>query len=158
MSRAKYLIPSIMGEPGRELYVVRGDIPKGQKLILARKLFSRMVNDQDQKYIDKLLGPYDRRPDRAQGVETLSFDNKDRVSVKEAVLIHGYITNTLPGAYRAPELSQWYIYERPGDIGPLKLARFSINLLSTDERKALLSIIDQIRVEAKSLPDISEYQ
>lgn len=142
MSKGKYVLPVILGQPGRELFFVKGEIPKGQDIVLARKLTERMVIDRDRKHIERLIKD-DRvpAPQRVTELEVVVQPLSEAISDVEASLIHHYVNNTLPGAFKSPMLSQWFVFERPGDITPLKLARFAINLLSNEERRVLLSVL-----------------
>lgn len=152
MSRGKYLLPVVMGRPGQELFIVRGGIPRGQKCVLAKQVLSRVAIEADLKHIERLSGPGNsNQPTKVREIATLSPATVDLVSTREASLICGYINNTLPGAFKAPEMSEWYIYDKSGDISPLKLSRFSINLLDTGERNALVELLKGMKISDKGL-------
>lgn len=148
MAKVKYVVPVILGQRSRELFLVKGEIPKDQNLILVRRVGERGLVDKDVRHLDKLLaGQYSDipRPDRVKELEHINGETVGSITSREATLVHGYITNVLPGAFKAPELNNWYIFERPGEIIPLKLARFSINLLDRAERTALVSALNPIK-------------
>ncbi|QTH80477.1 hypothetical protein PA10_00279 [Pseudomonas phage pPa_SNUABM_DT01] len=141
MSKGKYVIPVILGQPGSELYLVKGDLPPRQGMALVRLTGERQLNAKDEKELDKLIermGPPKNRPARLTELTFLNDTVITLVDQHEATLVQGYINNTLPGAFRAPELNNWYIFERQGDLTPLKLARFAINLLERSQRMELL--------------------
>jgi len=159
MSKGKYIIPVILGQRGRELFFVKGDIPRNRNLILVRKFGERGLTDKDIRHLDKLLeGQHSDipRPNRVKELEHIGAQSIGLISEREATLVHGYVTNVLPGAFKAPELSNWYILERPSEITPLKLARFSINLLERTERSALVEALNIIKVPSTHV-DFSDY-
>ncbi|MNO12952.1 hypothetical protein D3C76_25720 [compost metagenome] len=141
MSKGKYVIPVILGQPGDELYLVKGDVPVRHGMALVRLATERGLTARDEKELDKLIdrmGELKRRPSRLKELHVLTDEVVHTVEQREATLVQGYINNTLPGAFRAPELNNWYIFERQGDLTPLKLARFAINLLERSERMTML--------------------
>lgn len=149
MSKAKYVVPVIMGHPGSELFLVKGEIPRGQTMVLVRLIAERALTSKDERGMERLFSkssPPEKRPTRVKEVSLITPELLTQVNEYEATLVHGYINNVLPGAFRAPEISKWYIFERPGDITSLKLARFAINLLEREERVQLLAGLNQLRV------------
>lgn len=152
MSKAKYIIPVIMGKPSRDLYVVHGELPRGQRQALAKQVGVRAVKGSDHKHIERLIGKTDaNRPEKVIEISLVLDEGDVGVSEVEAALIYGYVNNTLPGAFKAPELSKWYIFERPGDVVSIKLSRFSINLLDADDRLTLLKPIARGKHKIKEL-------
>jgi hypothetical protein len=160
MSKGKYVIPVIMGQPGSELFLVKGEIPRGQSMVLVRLTSIRALAPKDTKALDKLLeksGSAQTRPTRVKELNLITPENINEVSAQEATLVHGYIMNLLPGAFKAPEMQNWYIFERPGDITSLKMARFAINLLERSEKVELLGAINQLRV-SNAHPKFAAYR
>jgi len=148
MSKGKYIIPVVMGQPGSELFLVHGEIPRGQSMVLVRLTGERALTTKDETALAKLLekvGSNTSPPKRVKEVTLITSETRGDVSAHEATLVHGYITNVLPGAFKAPEMSNWYLFERPGDITSLKMARFAINLLDRSERTELLGELNGIR-------------
>lgn len=142
MSKGRYVVPVVMGQPGNELFLVKGEVPKASGLMLVRLGNERGLTSKDEVEMTKLFekaGKPSILPTRVKELTPINDATAHDVSNVEATLVTGYINNTLPGAFRAPELKNWFIYERNGDLTPLKLARFAINLLERDERKALVS-------------------
>lgn len=140
MSKGKYVIPVILGQPGSELFLVKGEVPAKQGMALVRFNVERGLCKIDEKALERLWeksGTPNTRPTRVKELHVLDT-TLDGVTKHEATLVQGYINNTLPGAFRAVELNNWYIFERQGDLTPLKLARFAINLLERSERMNLL--------------------
>jgi len=140
MSKGKYVIPVIMGQPGSDLFLVKGEIPARQGMALVRFNVERGLTLRDEKALERLLektGTMKSRPTRVKELSVLETI-LETVTQREATLVQGYINNTLPGAFRAVELNNWYIFEKQGDLTPLKLARFAINLLERSERMELL--------------------
>ncbi len=160
MARGKYVVPVILGQPGRELFYVKGEIPRGLSMVLARKVDERGLTDRDRKQLTRLLGNEgESLPsfDRVKDLELITTHESSLGGEFEATLIHGYVTNTLPGAFRASELNRWYIFERPGELTPLKLARFAINLLDHSERSALIKPLSHLKVDFTH-PKFQEYR
>lgn len=151
MSKGKYVIPVVMGQPGSELFLVKGEIPRGQSMILIRLTSVRGLTPKDERAVDKLLEKSrsdHSRPTRVKELSLITPENVNEVSPYESTLVHGYIMNTLPGAFKAPEMQNWYIFERPGDITSLKMARFAINLLEREEKVELLGALHTRRVNS----------
>lgn len=140
MSRGKYVVPVIMGSPGSEMYVVKGDVPKGQNVVLAKLSMERGLSQREIKIAEGFVanGKMSSIPVKLRELDVVTGDRLDLITDVEAALIQGYIDNTLPGAFRAPQINPWFLFEKPGDITPLKLARFSINLLSKSDRNELI--------------------
>lgn len=149
MSAKKYVIPVVMGRPAHEIFLMNGTLDVGQKTALVRLVTERSIIAKDEKNIQSLIktGKLLDRPSRIKEVEIINLESIDTVSKKEAALIYGYIHNTLPGAFKAPEMSKWFLYEKPNDITPLKMARFSINLLRQEERIDLIGWMSGIKME-----------
>ncbi|MNY53362.1 hypothetical protein D3C86_1891130 [compost metagenome] len=74
-------------------------------------------------------------------LEVITDLNKHSIDAHHAALIHGYITNILPGAFKAPELNGWFILEKPSELTSLKMARFAINLLDGETRARLAGLL-----------------
>jgi hypothetical protein len=144
MAKGKYVIPVVMGQPGAELFLVKGNIAVGSRFALVRFDTERGITERDTKALEKLYERDSRstvKPSRVKELSLVDESNTNAVTELEATLVTGYVNNTLPGASRAPELKDWYIYEKSGDLTPLRFAKFSINLLGRDERKALVEVI-----------------
>lgn len=140
MSKGKYVVPVILGQPGNELFLVKGEVPVKQGMALVRFNVERGLCIKDEKALERLwekTGAPKNRPTRVKELHVLDT-SLEGVTQHEATLVQGYINNTLPGAFRAVELNNWYIFEKQGDLTPLKLARFAINLLERKERTELL--------------------
>lgn len=140
MSKGKYVVPVILGQPGNELFLVKGEVPVKQGMALVRFSVERGLCIKDEKALERLwekTGAPKNRPTRVKELHVLDT-SLEGVTQREATLVQGYINNTLPGAFRAVELNNWYIFEKQGDLTPLKLARFAINLLERKERTELL--------------------
>ncbi|MNH65383.1 hypothetical protein D3C73_173920 [compost metagenome] len=149
MSKGKYVVPVILGQPGNELFLVKGEVPAKQGMALVRFDVERGLCVKDEKALERLwekTGAPRNRPTRVKELQILDA-TLEGVTQREATLVQGYINNTLPGAFRAVELNNWYIFERQGDLTPLKLARFAINLLERKERTELLGDLSR-----KSVP------
>lgn len=143
MSKGKYVVPVILGQPGNELFLVKGEVPAKQGMALVRFDVERGLCVKDEKALERLwekTGVPKNRPTRVKELQVLDT-TLEGVTQREATLVQGYINNTLPGAFRAVELNNWYIFERQGDLTPLKLARFAINLLERKERTELLGTL-----------------
>lgn len=140
MQKGKYIIPAILGNPGDELFLIKGRLVKTQAMTLVRFSTERMMDDEDVQGANELFtGTYTRRPQISRVKVLLTLDDAIAdINDREATLVNGYIKNTLPGAFRAKELKQWYIYEKQGDLTPLNLARFAINLMDNSDRSSLL--------------------
>lgn len=141
MSKGKYVVPVVMGQPGNELFLVKGEVPRALGLALVRLDAERGLTAKDEKALERLYEKTGRpsvMPTRLKELSLIHDENVADITVDEATLVTCYINNTLPGAFRAQELKNWFIYERNGDLTPLKLARFAINLLDHAERKALV--------------------
>ncbi|MCY1282878.1 hypothetical protein D9M68_18510 [compost metagenome] len=144
MAKGKYVIPVVMGQPGAELFLVKGNIAVGSRFALVRFESERGITERDTKALEKIYERDSRstvKPSRVKELSLVDESNANAVSEAEATLVTGYVNNTLPGAFRAPELKDWFIYEKSGDLVPLKFARFAINLLDHSERKALIEAI-----------------
>lgn len=144
MSKGRYVVPVVMGQLGSELFLVKGEVPRSVGMALVRLDSERGLTVKDEKALVKLyekIGHPTVKHIRLKEASLINQINVNAISEVEATLVTGYINNTLPGAFRAPELSNWFIYERQGDLIPLKLARFTINLLEHSERKELISHI-----------------
>lgn len=143
MSKGKYIIPVIMGRPGRDLYLVNCSIPSGRDMVLVRHSVERAITPRDIKAIERLVEPSEDFELQHKRLNELSppEDILDSISRHEATLVQGYINNILPGAFKAKELNNWFIYDKQGDLTPLKLARFAINLLERSDRKDLLGVL-----------------
>lgn len=140
MSKGRYVVPVILGQPGNELFLVKGEVPARQGMALVRFNVERGLCIKDEKALERLWernGVPKNRPTRVKELHVLD-SILEGVTQREATLVQGYINNTLPGAFRAVELNNWYIFEKQGDLTPLKLARFAINLLERKERTDLL--------------------
>lgn len=149
MSKGKYVVPVILGQPGNELFLVKGEVPAKQGMALVRFDVERGLCVKDEKALERLwekTGAPRNRPTRVKELQIIDA-TLEGVTQREATLVQGYINNTLPGAFRAVELNNWYIFERQGDLTPLKLARFAINLLERKERTELLGNLSR-----KSVP------
>lgn len=140
----KYVIPVIMGQLGRELYLVNGEVPRDQRVVLARAINRRQVRDRDLKWINRIpgVGQYGYIPPSfLTEVEILDSQSvRDRaVSLSQASLIEGFIEGTIRLSRSQTELDGWFVFEKKGDLTPLKIARFSLNLLELPERRALIA-------------------
>lgn len=140
MQKGRYIIPAILGNPGDELFLIKGRLVKTQAMTLVRFSTERMMDDEDEQGVSDLFsGTYTARPQPKRVKVLLTLDDAIHdITDREATLVNGYIHNTLPGAFRAKELKQWYIYEKQGDLTPLNLARFAINLMDRSDRVSLL--------------------
>lgn len=141
MSKGKYVVPVVMGQLSNELFLVKGDIPRASGISLVRLNGERGITAKDERAASKIYertGKPSVLPSRVKEATVINDDTAHDISDLEATLVMGFINNTLPGAFKAPEFKNWFIYER-GDLTPLKLARFSINLLEHSERRALVS-------------------
>lgn len=148
MSKGKYVVPVILGQPGSELFLVKGEVPARQGMALVRFNSERGLCIKDEKALERLWeksGTPKNRPTRVKELHMLDT-TLEGVTQREATLVQGYINNTLPGAFRAAELNHWYIFEKQGDLTPLKLARFAINLLERSERLQLLGSLARMSV------------
>ncbi len=147
MSKGKYVIPVVMGQPGSELFLVKGEIPRGQSMVLIRQMGIRALTPKDERAMEKLLEKSysQNRPNRVKELVLVDAESIGEISAHEATLVHGYIMNVLPGAFKAPELQNWYLFERPGEITSLKMARFAINLLERQEKHDLLGLLNTHR-------------
>lgn len=136
-------MPIVMGEASREVYRIEGDLAKNEKVFLLRLVRTRSVIQRDERQIKKLMETYKLQapPLRIIELEVINDNNKASVDPHHAALIHGYITNLLPGAFKAPELNDWFILEKPAELTSLKMARFAINLLDDDSRQQLLGLL-----------------
>ncbi len=143
MSKGKYVIPIIMGRPGRDLYLVNTTIPSGQDMVLVRHVVERAITPKDVKALERLIEPSEEFELTHKRLNELSppEDILDAITRHEATLVQGYINNILPGAFKAKELNNWFIFDKQGDLTPLKLARFAINLLERNDRKSLLGAL-----------------
>lgn len=152
MSAGKYVIPIVMGEASREVFRIEGDMVKTDAVFLLRHLKTRSVLPKDERPLSKLMEMNRRSemPSRIMELEVISDTNKLSIDPHHAALIHGYITNVLPGAFKAPELNDWFILEKPSELTTLKMARFAINLLSTETRARLLSLL-QVRANSAAM-------
>lgn len=146
MAKGRYVIPTVMGQLGREMYLVNGNLPKDQKVGLARYVNRRGVCAKDQEGIAKIPN-IDRQdyqvPTMLTELVVIDHDslrNRNHTA-SEAVTIEGFIRNTIPSSKNAAELDGWFLYEKNGDLTPLKIAKFSINLLDDSTKRHL---IDQI--------------
>lgn len=133
----------VMGEASREVFLIQGEMAKSEEVFLLRHVKTRAVLPKDEKHITRLMENNRRaeRPVRIMELEIISEANKGSIEPHEACLIHGYITNLLPGAFKAPELNDWFILEKPSELTSLKMARFAINLLDCGSRTRLLSFL-----------------
>lgn len=144
MAKGKYVIPVVMGQPGAELFLVKGSLVGSSRFALVKFESERAIQERDEKALEKIYEKNSRstvKPSRVKELSLVDESNAHAVTKIEAGLVAGYVNNTLPGAFRAPELKGWFLYERTGDLVPLKFARFAINLLDHDERKALIEVI-----------------
>ena len=144
MARGKYVVPVVMGQPGAELFLVKGTIDGPSRFALVKLETERGLTEKDEKALEKFYEKAGRMTvvhNRVKELVMVDASNAASVTAVEAGLVTGYINNTLPGADRAPELKNWFIYEKSGDLVPLKFARFSINLLDKSERASLVSAI-----------------
>jgi len=71
MSKAKYVVPVIMGQPGSELFLVKGEIPRGQTMVLVRLITERALTSKDERGINLL--------EREERVQLLAGLNQLRV-------------------------------------------------------------------------------
>lgn len=141
MSKGRYVVPVVLGQPSGELFLVKGEVPRETGMMLVRLGNERGLTPKDEKELAKYFernGKPSIIPSRVKELIPINEDTASEVSREEATLVHGYINNTLPKAFNAPELKNWFIYERNGDLTPLKLARFAINLLERSERQGLV--------------------
>lgn len=143
MPAGKYVMPIVMGEASREVFLIQGEMAKSEEVFLLRHVKTRAVLPKDERHITRLLENNRRaeRPVRIMELEIICDANKGSIEPHEACLIHGYITNLLPGAFKAPELNDWFILEKPSELTSLKMARFAINLLDCGSRTRLLSFL-----------------
>ena len=143
MPAGKYVMPIVMGEASREVFLIKVEMAKSEEVFLLRHVKTRAVLHKDEKHITRLMENNRRaeRPVRIMELEIISEANKGSIEPHEACLIHGYITNLLPGAFKAPELNDWFILEKPSELTSLKMARFAINLLDCGSRTRLLSFL-----------------
>ena len=154
MPAGKYVMPIVMGEASREVFLIQGEMAKSEEVFLLRHVKTRAVLPKDERHITRLLENNRRaeRPVRIMELEIICDANKGSIEPHEACLIHGYITNLLPGAFKAPELNDWFILEKPSELTSLKMARFAINLLDSASRTRLLSFL-----HSRNKTDASKY-
>jgi len=153
MSKVSYVLPVVLGQPGRELFLIKGDLPRDARMALVRNVSVRSLTSKDEQALIKLktYNPREALPERVRELELINASTVGNVTDHEATLVHGYITNVLPGAFKVPELTGWYLFERPGEVTPLKLARFSINLLDRLQRMALVDdLIKSCRIRTEA--------
>lgn len=138
MPRGKYIIPLVMGTLGQELYLIKGQMPKDCKIALAKSICRRGVIASDHAGLNKI-------PDIASGryklpaflTEIEIIDGHGSYAPKEVKAVEGFILNTAKLSRNQSELDGWYLYERKGDLTPLKMAKFSINLIDDAARDSL---------------------
>lgn len=154
MPAGKYVMSIVMGEALREVFLIQGEMARSEEVFLLRHVKTRAVLPKDEKHITRLMENNRRaeRPVRIMELEIISEANKGSIEPHEACLIHGYITNLLPGAFKAPELNDWFILEKPSELTSLKMARFAINLLDCGSRTRLLSFL-----QSRNSVDMTKY-
>lgn len=141
MSKGKYLVPVHMGQPGNELYLIKGELPAGQSIGLARCVKRRGVTANDLPGIGKMNHPRMNfsTPAVLTEVEIVSHDTV--TTRKDCQTIEQFIRNTLYASKNLAELEGWYTYERKGELIPLKIAKFSINLLDEDTKQSMIDAV-----------------
>lgn len=144
MSKGKYVIPVVMGELGQELYLINGTLPRDQKTGLARYVTRRAVLERDavgvEKATEKCRGNY-VAPRYLTELDLVTSDDyrTGKHLRSTARVLEGFIRNTGAALSKTQsELDGWFLVEKSGDLMPLKLAKFSINLLDDDARHRLV--------------------
>lgn len=145
MPRGKYVIPHVMGSLGQELYLVNGTVPVKGKIALAKVIRRRGVIEKDLPGLNKIpeiaCGRY-AVPTMLTEIQVIDGSQKDTHTLSEAMAVEGFITNTRKLSKSQSELDGWFLFERKGDLTPLKLAKFSINLLEDQVRQALVESVN----------------
>lgn len=147
MSKGKYIIPVVMGQPGQELYLVKGNFPRELKTALARYVTRRAVLPADESGVTKATEKcrYDyQAPKFLTELEIVdgTFVRQGKVGRSQAIAIEGFLRNTIPSSKTQSELDGWFLVEKNGDLVPLKLAKFSINLLDDNNKQQLINDIN----------------
>lgn len=143
MSKGKYVIPVVMGHPGQEMYVITGNPPRDQKSSLARFVTRRAVMKGDEagiaKATEKCRHDY-VAPRYITELELLDYTHyrNGKITRSEATILEGFIRNTIPSSKSQSELDGWFLVDKNGDLMPLKLAKFSINLLDDTNRYRII--------------------
>ena len=144
MSKGKYVVPVVMGELGQEMYLINGVMPRDQKTALGRFVTRSAVLDRDTDGVTKAVekGGYNYQTPRfLTEIDLISRDNHrhQKPLYSEARALEGFIRNTGTTMSKAQtELDGWYLVDKSGDLMPLKLAKFSINLLDSDAREKMI--------------------
>lgn len=144
MSKGKYVVPVVMGELGQEMYLINGVFPRDQKTALGRSGTRRAVLERDaagvEKAIEKGRGNY-LAPRYLTEIDLVTREDyrTGKHMRSEARVLEGFIRNTGTTMSKScSELDGWFLVEKSGDLMPLKLAKFSINLLDDDTREKMV--------------------
>lgn len=146
MSKGKYVIPVVMGQPGQEMYVITGSTLKDQKSSLGRFITRRAVMPGDMagiaKATEKCRSDY-TAPRYVTEIELVDHTHirNGKFTRAMAQLIEGFIRNTIPSSKTQSELEGWYLVDKNGDLMPLKLAKFSINLLDDTNKWRIIDAL-----------------
>lgn len=146
MSKGKYVIPVVMGQPSQELYLITGNVSKDQKSALARFVTRRSVMEGDQVGIAKAAEKYrsaysvPRFLTELELVDHTHYRN-GKITRSQATIIEGFIRNTIPSSKSQAELDGWFLVDKNGDLMPLKLAKFSINLLDDTNKWRIIDAL-----------------
>lgn len=143
MSKGKYVIPVVMGQPGQEMYVITGTLLRDQKSSLARYVTRRAVMKGDEAGIAKATEKCHRdyvAPRYITELELLDHTHyrNGKITRSEAQILEGFIRNTIPSSKSQSELDGWFLVDKNGDLMPLKLAKFSINLLDDTNKYRII--------------------
>lgn len=142
MSKGRYVVPVVLGKPGRELYFVRGALPRDHKFGFARLVTRRGFLESDKAGMSDLpeTKTYDYQyPSFVMELEVVKDTQDLTWSTRQT--LRGFVNNTLSSKGPLKELNDWFLLERNGELMPLNLARFSINLLEREEKTDLLRVI-----------------
>lgn len=146
MSKGKYVIPVVMGQPGQEMYLITGSMFKDQKSALARFVTRRAVLESDAAGIAKATEKC--RSDYTAPRYITELELVDHTHIRNgkftratALIIEGFIRNTIPSSKSQSELDGWFLVDKNGDLMPLKLAKFSINLLEETNKWRIIDAL-----------------
>lgn len=146
MSKGKYVIPVVMGQPGQEMYVIMGTALRDQKSSLARFVTRRAVMKGDEvgiaKATEKCRSDY-TAPRYITELELVDYTHyrNGKITRSEAKVLEGFIRNTIPSSKSQAELDGWFLVDKNGDLMPLKLAKFSINLLDDTNKYRIIDAL-----------------
>lgn len=142
MSKGKYVVPVVLGKPARELYFVKGALPRDHKFGFARLVGRRALLEADKtgmKDLPEIKSHDYQYPSFVTELEVVKDTQDLKLSTRQ--VLRGFVNNTLTSKTAFKELNDWFLLERNGELTPLALAKFSINLLDRDQKLDLLRVI-----------------